>query len=53
MSDVSEVNSFIKTLVQQNARVECLKCAESNVGNVLFLDQTLDCPDGTVMHDFQ
>ena len=53
MSDVSEVNSFIKTLVAQNVRVECLNCAESNAGNVLFLDQTLDCPDDTVMCKFQ
>ena len=53
MSDVSEVNSFINTLVQQNIRVECLKCAEHNAGNVLFLDQTLDCPNGAVMHNFQ
>ena len=53
MSNVSEVNSFINTLVAQNIRVECLNCAESNAGNVLFLDQTLDCPDGTVMHKLQ
>ena len=39
--------------MQQNTRVECTKCADSNAGNVLVLDQTIDCPDGTVMHNFQ
>ena len=53
MSVVPKDNSFIAMLTEQNVRVECLNCVESNTDNVLFLDNTMDCPDGTVIYKFQ